>query len=215
VSTNLTLVEAATGRIRLASPRAAAILGALTLVLLVAVVPLSILAHRSAEGRFVPAFWIVPFVCLGLPVARRQPQNPIGWVGLSLALVLTVWQDADLYSLAVYGAGGHNLPLPRVAAALTAGWLALLLLLPLPILLFPDGRLPSRRLRWTVWVYLGLAVVAVVDVGIEQSRAFTEGRVKITSSGELVNPSNSTAAHAAAGVWFLISADEVAPQLGA
>jgi hypothetical protein len=204
VITNLTLVEAATGRIRLASPRTAVILGGLTLVLLLASVPLSILAHKSVDDAlFVPVLWIVPFVCLGLPVARRQPRNPIGWVVLALALSLALWQDAELYSLAVYGDGHHNLPLARLAVALTGGWLALLLLLPLPILLFPDGRLPSRRLRRTVWVYLGLAVVAIVDVGIEQSRAFTEARIKLTSTGDLVNTSHSTAAVTLFGVWFL------------
>jgi hypothetical protein len=73
----------------------------------------------------------------------------------------------------------------------------------LPILLFPDGRLPSRHLRWTVWVYLALAALAVVDVGIEQSRAFTEHPIKVNSSGDLVNPTNSTALKVAFGAWFL------------
>ena len=71
--TNLTLVEAATGRIRLASPRTAVILGGLTLVLLLAGVPLSILAHKPVDDAlFVPVLWVVPFVCLGVPVARSS-----------------------------------------------------------------------------------------------------------------------------------------------
>jgi hypothetical protein len=176
----------------------------LTLLLLLAGVPLSILADKPVDDAlFLPVLWVVPFVCLGLPVARRQPQNPIGWVVLTLALAVALWQDAELYSLAVYGAAQHDLPLARLAVALTGGWLALLLLLPLPILLFPDGRLPSPRLRWTVRVYLALAAVAIVDVGIEQSRAFTETRIKLTSSGDLVSPSQSTAATVVFALWFV------------
>ena len=82
----------------------------------------------------------------------------------------------------------------------------MLLLLPLPILLFPDGHLPLRHMRWTARIYVTLAVVAIVDVGAEQSRAFTDHPLKINASGELPNPSHSAAANAAAGVWFALYA---------
>lgn len=197
--------EGQTGRFRLASPRTAVILGALALVLFLAVVPLSILARQfTVSGLFFPVLLIVPFACVGLPVALRQPRNPIGWILLTLAVALAVWQDADFYSLAVYGVGHHELPLARLAVALSAGWLALILLLPLPILLFPDGHLPSRRLRWTLRVYLALSAVAVVVVGIEHSHAFTDRRIKVDSSGELASGDPSTAGKIATTVWFLV-----------
>lgn len=42
-------------------------------------------------------------------------------------------------------------------------WIPGLLLLPLVILLFPDGRLPSRRWRPVAWLGAGAAVLAVVS----------------------------------------------------
>ena len=182
------------------------ILGGLTLVLLLAAVPLSLLADKFTFGGLLfLVLWVVPFACVGLPVAARKPQNPIGWIILLLALALAVWQDADFYSLATYHVG-HDLPLARLAVALSGGWLAMLLLLPLPILLFPDGHLPLRHMRWTARVYVTLAIVAIVDVGAEQSRAFTDHRIRVNASGELPNPSHSAAANAAAGVWFALYA---------
>ena len=48
---------------------------------------------------------------------------------------------------------GYRLPL----GPLDVFWEPPLLLLPLVILLFPDGRLPSRRWQWTLEAYLALA----------------------------------------------------------
>jgi hypothetical protein len=82
----------------------------------------------------------------------RLPGNAIGWllglVGLSLAVTMLTEQYA-LYGLAT--APGS------VPAARLAGWfsgtLALLTveLLFFLVLLFPDGRLPSRRWRPVLW----------------------------------------------------------------
>jgi hypothetical protein len=60
----------------------------------------------------------------------------------------------------------------------------MLLLLPLPILLFPDGRV-SRRWRWTLWVYGAQAAVLVGYLLYEDVPAFTEQHLKLDSSGEL------------------------------
>jgi hypothetical protein len=187
---------------RLSSPRIAVAAGLTALLLLLAAVPLSILAGKfTVNGLLFPVILVLPFACLGVPVALRQPQNLLGWVVLLFSLTQAIWQDAELYSTAVYGGGGHDLPFARVAVALTGGWLGLILLLPLPILLFPDGRVPSQRLRWTARVYLALAVIAVVDLGVEQSHAFTDRQVRVNSSGDLVQGSLSTPLKVASLVW--------------
>jgi hypothetical protein len=121
---------------------------------------------------------------VGLTVALRQPRNPIGWILTALALVLTAWQDAGFYSVAAFRVGRHGLPLARLAVVLASGWAAVIVLLPLPILLFPDGRLPSQRWRGTAWVYAALSTVLVGAVTANIG-AFTDRRVTVDSSGEL------------------------------
>ena len=71
--------------------------------------------------------------------------------------------DAGMYSVYVYHLGHTNLPLGRLAVALTQLWVALIVLLPLPIMLFPDGRIESRAWRWALWVYVGSALSMVIS----------------------------------------------------
>ena len=58
-------------------------------------------------------------------------------------------------------------------------------LFPLVILLFPDGRLPSRRWRALVWAALGAAAAAVVLQDVETAGAAVRGRFRITAGGTL------------------------------
>ncbi len=172
-------------------PRLAVGLGCLYLTLLVAVLPLSALANQFTLGT-VSLLIFAPFAAVGLLVAFRQPRNPIGWVMLLLALSFMVSADASAYSVAAYRAGHHGLPLARLAVFLTAGWIGFVLLLPLPILLFPDGRLPSPRWRWTLRLYLVCAAVFVIGAGVSERGAFTARRVRVDSSGALAQASGKS-----------------------
>lgn len=97
---------------------------------------------------------LAAFACTGTGrlIASRLPRNPIGWLlglsGLSLAAVVLTEQYA-LHGLAT---SPGSLP-----AARPAGWsgdlflsLTVMLLFFL-VVLFPDGRLPSRRWRPVLW----------------------------------------------------------------
>jgi hypothetical protein len=196
--------------LRLASPRTAAILGGLALALLAAAIPLSVLAHEFTGNNLFPFLLMIPFGGVGLLVATRQPRNAIGWILLALALVLTVWQDAAFYSIATYR-GGRDLPLARLAVVLASGWVAVIVLLPLPILLFPDGRLPTQRWRWPARLYAALAIVLVGAVGSANIGAFTHRRITVDSSGELKSLSGPSGGAAltltivAFLVWALLS----------
>jgi hypothetical protein len=103
---------------------------------------------------------LVPaYATVGALVVARRPGNPVGWLCLALgalvALEDVVWQ----------------LPSQYVTPALetTLGILGTLMIPPLPLMLlllvFPDGRLPSRRWQFVVWLALGatgLGSLAVV-----------------------------------------------------
>ena len=173
------------------SARAAALgLGALTLLLIAASVPLDHYAHRpfpGGGGGLGVAALFLPFAAVGVLVAYRQPRNPIGWILVVLALSMVGSGAAGDYSVIAFRLGHPGLPLARLATALTQTWIGLVLLLPLPIVLFPDGHLPSRRWRWTFWLYLVLAGCFFADIAIRDAGAFTDRVVRVDSSGELQN----------------------------
>ena len=133
-------------RLRLASSTAAVILGVLTLLAFVVDVPLENQIHTlSASSAFVLLI-LLPLVLVGVVVARREPGNPIGWLLMAVALLETLGADASDYSVFVYRFGHRGWPLGPVGVLLNVGPVSGLPLLPLVILLFPDGRLSAR---WT------------------------------------------------------------------
>jgi signal transduction histidine kinase len=95
------------------------------------------------------------FPVMGLLLVRRQPSNAVGWLLLGIGLTIYL-----IFNSANFAAGlAPNqalLPLSQVFAFLTGtAWIPfiLMLLLFLPML-FPDGRLLSRR--WLVPIAMGL-----------------------------------------------------------
>ena len=164
--------------------RLALVLGGATAVLVAATFPLAAVAHQLTFGGVGQSLLMIPFAAVGALVASRQPRNPIGWLLLLTALTSVGGADAGFYSVRAYHLDRHGLPLSRLAVFLTQGWASMLVLLPLPILFFPDGKV-SRRWRWTLWAYIALVAVLVGHLTITDFGAFTDHPVKIDSSGEL------------------------------
>ena len=92
--------------------------------------------------------------------------------------------DAANYAVLVFRVH-HALPLGRLAVFLAPAWVPVLVLAPLPIVLFPDGKIPPGRWRWTFWAYIALARRFLAGIGRENFGAFTERRVVIDKSGSL------------------------------
>lgn len=164
--------------------RLALILGGVAALLIAASFPLSAVAHQLTFGGVGQSLLMIPFAAVGTLVASRQPRNPIGWLLLVTALTSVGGADAGFYSVRAYHLDHHGLPLSRLAVFLTQGWVSMLVLLPLPILFFPDGKV-SRRWRWTLWAYIALVAVLVGHVTVTDFGAFTDHPVRIDSSGEL------------------------------
>jgi hypothetical protein len=141
----------------------------------VASVPLLVLA-RSAH---VPSSWdadlttggllasglFLVFPLVGALIASRRPENPIGWLCLADGFLWMTTNLLDYYS--VYGvAKPGSLPFPLGAAAIN-NWLwvpSVGLLATYVFLLFPDGKLPSRRWRPLAW--LSGVVIVSVSIGV-------------------------------------------------
>ena len=152
-------------------------LGVLTVLFFAAFVPLAF-AARQAESD-IGVFAIAPAVAaVGFVVARRQPGNPLGWMFLALAALSALGPAAGAYAVLSYRLG-HHLPLGLAAVFLALWWCPLIATFPLVILLFPDGRLPSRRWRAVLWGYL--AVAACWPVSVYRWRSAPSPRAMCTS----------------------------------
>ncbi|MDX6481990.1 MAG: hypothetical protein QOG85_2500 [Gaiellaceae bacterium] len=166
------------------SARLGLLLGGVAALLIAASFPLSALAHQLTFGGVGQAVLMIPFGAVGALVASRQPRNPIGWLLLAIAITATGGADCGFYAVRAYHIDHHGLPLSRVAVFLTQGWASMLVLLPLPILFFPDARI-SRVWRWTLGVYIALMAVFVVHLVTSDLVVFTHRSFAIDSSGEL------------------------------
>jgi hypothetical protein len=102
---------------------------------------------------------------VGALIASRRPENPIGWICLVAGLFWTLIALDDQYT--AYGLATTGVvPFPAAVVALSQWlWVPPVGLLSIYlILLFPDGRLPSRRWRPLAW-FSG-AVMALVSLAI-------------------------------------------------
>jgi hypothetical protein len=117
----------------------------------------------------VDAVAAVAFPMVGAIIASRRPRNPIGWIFCLIGLSLGIATFAAQY--AVYALVTEPGALP---AGVFAAWLGTWIWMPgiilgttFLLLLFPHGRLPSRRWRPVAWistcaVALGVAVLMVL-----------------------------------------------------
>jgi hypothetical protein len=177
-------------RTRLASPATALTVAVVAGLLLVADVILFSLSPRYSSNLW-SGIVFVPTAAVGTLLARRRSGNPIGWLLLGVGLAAFASADVGQYTVLAYREGHEHLPLDRLAAFLSTGWLLMLILLPLPIMLFPDGRLPSRRWRSTLIVYAAACAFALLAVSLGNSAAFSDRNLQVDTSGDLVASSQS------------------------
>ena len=185
----------------------------MVLALVAAEIALSFLARDFAtpDDGAGPAAILV-YAAVGTVIARHQPRNPIGWLMAAGALVAAVSQDVKLYLVLDYHRQHGTLPFGPVAASLTRTGTIVELLFPLVILLFPDGRLPSPRWRWTLWVYLAAGGLAVAGILAGQALTVSGQRIAVDALGQPTNGPVGAAA-ALAGAGFLLTVVCVAVSL--
>jgi len=163
-------------------------LAGLIIVLFVAGAPLAFATRWAGSGfgeNLAASIVLIPVVLVGFVVARRQPGNPLGWMFLALVALLALSGVGTDYAWLSYRLG-HHLPLAAVGVVFGPAWCPLLVALPLLILLFPDGRLPSPRWRPVLWGYLVVGGSWPVSVYAVTIGAVAAGNVHLVPGGDLL-----------------------------
>jgi hypothetical protein len=147
--------------------------GWLIVPLYVAAICTSYLLERSAglpnEHPLENAVLIVgfgAFAVVGAVLVAKRPTNLIGWIMAGVALIVSIFHAGDTYTAYVMVTRGHPDALAVVGAWIGSWYWYLLLALALIYLplLFPDGRLPSRR--WLpVAVVPGIGTLGIIVLG--------------------------------------------------
>jgi hypothetical protein len=124
---------------------------------------------------------IVITVTVGAIVASRRPENPVGWLLCITGLVVGISHFGAQYAIYALLAQPDSLPAGEAFAWIETWILPIMIGLGVfTYLLFPTGRLPSRRWRWLGWLTVAFVFVGAI------SGAFTPGPVD--GLGPLRNP---------------------------
>jgi hypothetical protein len=182
-----------------------AVAGMLAIVLglcTVALVVLSVLSHQEFNGLVALAIGL-PSGIVGLLVARRQPANPLGWLLIAIAVCMIAGTDGPDYALLRYHLGYH-LPFGVAAVLLGQVWGLGLELLPLIVLLFPDGKLPSAWWRGALWAYVSVYALGIASLGVATAVAVIAHPLQVDSNGEPRATDQATGWYAAVSDLLLL-----------
>ena len=152
------------------SRRAAAWLAWSLWTIVVAIVALGFLLWPVSEVALVPLVLstALPFATVGALVASRRPYNPVGWLFIAFGVAAALRFTGSQY--ATYALLTHPDSLPAgdfIASFAVHLWHPGLGFLVFSFLLFPHGRLPSRRWRIVGWVSTISCVAALVSGMVE------------------------------------------------
>ena len=118
-----------------------------------------LVANGTGESDEALGMLLIGYAVIGALIASRRPRNPVGWLLIGIALAFSIQAFCEVYVASPSNPG-------YAAAGVVAGWVwyiwFTLVVVFLP-LVFPDGRLLSRRWRPVLW--LALAALACSIVG--------------------------------------------------
>jgi hypothetical protein len=106
---------------------------------------------------------VVIDVTVGAIVASHRPENPVGWLLCLSGVVISTDSFVAQYATYTLLAQPNSLPAGKAMAWIAAWLLPIMIALQVfYLLLFPTGRLPSRRWRWLAWLTVTFVVVGVM-----------------------------------------------------
>ena len=103
-----------------------------------------------------------------------------------------------------YRLGHRGLPLAALALLLSAVQLLSFAVIPVVILLFPDGRVPGRRWRGAVRAYAGLVALVMALILAEAAAALAGHSVRLSPTGNLTSSSHLAQWLANPPAWLIV-----------
>jgi hypothetical protein len=153
--------------------RAPAVAGATTVVI-VAALALNVVNQRGGNAGLTPqvshdivfTFWGAAYAAVGALIVLLRPGNRVGWLLLGAGFVFA--EGSLVFEYANLAAGPRHLPGGTLALWLNNSVPAIALaLIPLALLVFPDGRLPGPRWRPLAWLCAAAVTCIVVGFGLD------------------------------------------------
>ena len=116
------------------------------------------------QAQAINAVGLIGAPVLGGLIASRRPENLYGWLWLGLSLGLALLLFGQVYAAYSMVVEPGSLPAPRTVGHVVAGegWVVAFTMLPLLLLLFPTGRLPSHRWRFVAWAVAVCGATGIV-----------------------------------------------------
>src|SRR5215212_2607048 len=159
------------------SYRGAAALAWLLCTVSLALVVLGLLVTVLGSSMALTFYWtkwrdqaILLVAIIGAPllgglIASHRPRNPYGWLWCGLGLGAALWMFAQTYYTFAMTVGVGSLLARNLVLFVGAwvGWVVVVTLIPCVLLLFPDGKLPSRRWRFLMWPVVAAGAVYLIS----------------------------------------------------
>ncbi len=129
---------------------------------------LILVMNLSVPGTHVFDWWlgnslVVVDVSVGAILASRRPENPVGWLLCLFGVAVGTSSFASQYAIYAQLAQPSSLPAGEAMAWIAAWQLPIMIgLQNFYILLFPTGRLPSRRWRPLAWLIVAFVLLGVL-----------------------------------------------------
>ena len=127
------------------------------------------------------------FPVIGYLIARRRPENAIGWLMLGMGAFFGVSAVIGSTGWYLFNEGNRDAALVLLAID-SPSWVPVVVLpVTFLLLLFPDGHLPSPRWRWFAWV-VGIGLVVVYVAIMFDPRTFDDSPVPDLSNPIGIEP---------------------------
>ena len=160
----------------------------ITAASLIGTIVISLVAKTDQTDLFtytVAPVALMGFATVGTLIVSRGQGNRIGWLLCWVAFAFALSGLAGSYARYALDEAARQLPAATLSAWVNrVGAPAVLLPLPLLFLLFPDGRVPSKRWRPVLWALLAAIVVNVAAFGLTPGRlgsGFTEMKTQVAN----------------------------------
>jgi signal transduction histidine kinase len=132
----------------------------------------------ALNGFWEPIAWmssVVTFALVGALIASRVG-SAIGWICLAVALAVALTSVCEEYAVYAFRTNPGSLPGGTFAAWYTTfSWVTFIVPIGVfLVLLFPDGKPPSRRWRLVAWLAVAATACAVIGMSLAPGKLDTD-----------------------------------------